>query len=324
MGSLPRVRVLATGGTIASKAAGIDQTHNYASPDFGAQELIDLLPGIEKIAGLEYENIASLLSCDIGDRERLSLSACVNETFREGFDGVVITHGTDTMEETAFFLHHTADSDRPVVLTGAMRPRGVLSHDGPLNLWQAVVTAAAPQSRGYGALICMNDMLLDAEDVLKCSTFRTGAFDSPFLGPAGFIEKSVPRFCRLPKPRRLFHAEGRNTLPRVEAGWVHAGCLSSIESIAATRPDGLILICPGSGSLPQALKEWCRGQQGMPIVRSSRIPAHPVPEGVDVDDIACGTAAAGVLPPQKARLYLQLLLTVTRDMDEIRAAFREY
>ncbi len=194
----------------------------------------------------------------IGDRERLSVSAVERDRPRKA-SRCCDTHGTDYdggdgILSSSYRGSGPAGGSRPA----PCGPRRLLQ-DGSLNLWQAIVTAAAPQSRGYGALICMNDMLLDAEDVLKCSPFLPG-LRQPVSVPPGFIEKSVPRFCRLPK-RAALHAEGRKHAAS-RSGWVHAAVL--FERIhCRDKADGLILICPEEESLPGA-EGMCRGSKECP------------------------------------------------------------
>ena len=162
-----KIRILATGGTIAGVSKSNTET-NYKAGELGIYQLLDAVPEVKNIADISGEQIVKIGSQDMNDDVWLKLSKRINELLnKEGYDGVVITHGTDTMEETAYFLNLTVHSKKPVVMVGAMRPATGMSADGPMNLYNAVVVAADKNAAGRGVMVCMNDIVLDAKMLSK-------------------------------------------------------------------------------------------------------------------------------------------------------------
>lgn len=183
----PNIHILATGGTIAGTGASATKT-NYTAGQVAISTLLEAVPEVNKIANVTGEQIVKIGSQDMNDAVWLTLAKRINELFSRGdVDGIVITHGTDTMEETAFFLNLTVKSDKPVVLVGAMRPSTAMSADGPLNLYNAVVTAAARESRGKGVVIAMNGLILGAHGAMKTNTVDVQTFQSPNSGALGYV-----------------------------------------------------------------------------------------------------------------------------------------
>ena len=186
---LPNIHILATGGTIAGTGTGSSSTQtNYKAGQVAIGTLISAVPEIEKIANVTGEQIVNIGSQDMTDDVWLTLAKTINKLLaRKDIDGIVITHGTDTMEETAYFLNLTVKSDKPVVLVGAMRPSTAMSADGPLNLYNAVVVAAAKESKGKGVMIAMNDIVIGAHSALKTNTISVETFQAPGDGALGYI-----------------------------------------------------------------------------------------------------------------------------------------
>lgn len=328
----PSVYIVSTGGTIASKPVSQTQTTAYSAIDFSADDLIDCIPGIRERFNLDAEQIFVVGSSAITDAHLLQLSQRVNELLeREDIDGIVITHGTDTMEETAFFLNLTVRSSKPVILTGSMRPTTVLSADGPLNLLNAIVAAAHPQSAGKGVMVCTNDQLWPARDVMKTSTFRVETFQCPEHGSLGTIFGSEVLYRYAPQMPHTLHSEfdvtGMTSLPRVEIIYTHVSCDDFLFRTAMNSGcDGIVLAGTGNGSLPIPLREACRTrpENSPAIVRASRVPGGYVgPSGVVPDDIHRTIPSCG-FSPQKSRILLQLALTQTTDLDTLREIFARY
>ena len=222
-----RVRILATGGTIAG-AAGSGVEAGYRSGEVGVEGLIDAVSGLRALAHVTGEQVVQVGSQDMNDELWLTLAARVNALLASGdADGVVITHGTDTVEETGYFLHLVVKSSRPVVLTGAMRPATSLSADGPLNLYNAVAVAADSDARGRGAIVVLNDDLHSARDVTKSSTTDVQTFISPGPGLLGTASYGRIRYFRRPLHRHTvdseFSVDGLERLPRVDILFAHAG-----------------------------------------------------------------------------------------------------
>lgn len=183
----PNIHILATGGTIAGTGSSATGT-SYTAGQVAIGALLDAVPEIKDIANVTGEQIVRIGSQDMNDEVWLTLAKKINELLkRPDIDGIVITHGTDTMEETAYFLNLTVKSDKPVVLVGAMRPSTALSADGPLNLYNAVVTAAAKESKDKGVLVAMNGLILGAESVVKMNTVDVQTFQAPNSGALGYV-----------------------------------------------------------------------------------------------------------------------------------------
>ena len=325
-----RVFILATGGTIASKAQGETCATGYSAFGFDADALIDCIPDIREHFDLKAEQIFAVGSCRLEDHHLLKLSGRVNELLaQETVDGIVITHGTDTMEETAFFLNLTVKSKKPVVLTGSMRPAGVISADGPMNLLCAIRAAGAPESYGKGVLVAFENRLFPARDVTKISTYHTDAFHCPEGGPLGTVIDGVRYNYLCARPHTAdseFDVRGLDTLPQVQIVYQHVGSGDTLLKCAmANRPDGIILACVGNGTVPPALKDSLFPSSERPfVVRASRVTSGFVSPCGNVSDEEYRLIPSGGFNPQKARLLLQLALTKTRDYHKICEIFDRY
>jgi L-asparaginase len=326
-----RVRILATGGTIAG--SGPSETDPaYRPGDVAVEALIRAVPKARTLALLSGEQIAQIGSQDMDDALWLKLAARVNALFAaDEADGIVVTHGTDTMEETSYFLHLVTKSDRPVVLTGAMRPPTSLSPDGPLNLYNAVAVAADPDAAGRGAIVVLNDDLHSGRDVTKSNTTDVQAFVSPGPGLLGTASYGKIRYFR--RPSRLhtssseWSASGLDRLPRVDILYAHAGMpVDLIEASVSLGARGLVVAGMGNGNpTATAVATLARvAKEGIVVVRSTRVVSGDVTRNTEVDDDAKGFVAADQLNPQKARVLLQLCLTRTNDPAVIQEAFYRY
>ena len=328
----PCVYVIATGGTIASKPVSKVQTTGYSQIEFSAADLLESIPGIEKQVHLQAQQLFSIDSSDMTDEKLLQLACRINAVLEDdNVDGVVVTHGTDTMEETAFFLNLTVRSNKPVVLTGAMRPTTVLSADGPMNLYNAILTAADPQSRDKGVLVCMNDQLLSGRDVIKTSTHRVDTFGCAEYGCLGTVigGKVHYRYAST-RPHTVsseFDVSGLAALPKVEIVYTHISCGDTMLRAAMDSGcEGVVIAGTGSGSAPEAIRNLCaaRKENNPVMVRASRVTGGSVcPSGLFADEV-CGTIPAADLPPHKARILLQLALTRTRALEQLREIFQKY
>lgn len=313
----PRVIVLATGGTIAGRADPRSNSGYNAGGVSGAQ-LIAGVPGLDRLAALSVEQIADVGSQDISEAIWLALAARIRRIIeRDAAEGVVITHGTDTLEETAFFLYNVLSGDKPVVLTGAMRPGDAPDADGPANLRAAVQVAASPLSRGRGVLVVMGDAIHDPRWVVKTHTTTVPAFESPEAGPVGAVEPAADaaaiRYCApVPVVRRPPLAQPQTTpLPRMTIVYAHAGMDAAlVDHAVRDGARGIVLAGLGNGNAPRAVLAALAHavRQGVTVVRASRVPAGRVSRNVEIDDDANGFIAAGSLNPPKARVLLALLL----------------
>ncbi len=310
---LPRVTILATGGTIAGKA-NTNSAVGYTSGQVSAQDLIDAVPGIEKLAALNAEQIANIGSQDMNDEVWFALARRINELFSKGeADGVVITHGTDTMEETAFFLEQVIASDKPVVLVGSMRPSTAISADGPANLYAGVKLAVSQEAKGRGTMIVLNDTIHESRDATKTNTTSLQTFASPNAGPAGYINAASVSFVEpapeFPRPR--FKLPEKAPLPRVDIIYSHSNMLADEVADAHKRgAKGIVLAGVGDGNSSKAVIDAlsAAAKQGTPVVRSSRVGSGFTLRNAEVNDDELGFVAALDLNPPKARILLQLLI----------------
>ncbi len=286
----------------------------YTSGQASAKDLIDAVPGIEKLATLTAEQIANIGSQDMNDEVWIALAKRINELFAKGeADAVVITHGTDTMEETGFFLDMVVASDKPVVLVGSMRPSTAVSADGPANLYAAVKVAASNEAKGRGTLIVLNDTIHETRDCTKTNTTSLQTFASPNTGPVGYVDAASVRFVEpvIPQQRPRFKFPDKAPLPRVDIIYSHSNMLADEVTDAVKRgAKGIVLAGVGDGNSSKAAVEAlsAAAKKGTPVVRSSRVGAGFTVKNAELNDDELGTVAALDLNPPKARVLLQLLL----------------
>ncbi len=329
---LPNVVILATGGTIAG--AGESSTgSSYTSGQVTIEAMIDAVPNIRKLADLRGEQISNVGSQDMSVKIWLDLANRINELLStDDVDGIVITHGTDTQEETAFFLNLVVKSDKPVVLTGSMRPSTALSAEGPLNLYNAVAVAADPDSKGHGVVVVMNDEIHSAHAVKKMITTPVQTFMSPMHGLLGTVNFGDVTFYH--KPHGLytlnseFSVDGLKELPRVDIVYACADMSPDlIDLMVKAGAKGIVVAGVGDGNMTTATLEAAKRatSKGIPVVRASRVPIGAVLIHGEVNDEEYGTIASDELNPQKARVLLMLaLLKKDRSRENLQELFINY
>lgn len=328
--ALPRIRILATGGTIAG--AQVDGTRGYKAAALSTDALLAAVPQVSALAHLDVEAVAAIGSQDMDDATWLRLAARAQAALDDpALAGLVITHGTDTMEETAFFLNLVLRSDKPVVLVGAMRPATAISADGPMNLYNAVAVAACPDVRGRGVLVVANDEIHFAREVAKTNTTQVGTFRATHRGLAGLVNSGRLHLYAPPTRRHTaqstFSTAGLTALPRVDIVYAHAGMdRALIDAAVRAGARGLVLAGVGDGNLGAVALHAAAdaARQGLAVVRSSRTGGGVVERNIEIDDDALGLIAADELNPQKARVLLLLALTRTRDVRAIQEMFFRY
>ena len=330
----PTVRIIATGGSIA--AIGPDRLDFILYPELGGhltiQQSLERIPEVGGIAHVRSEDLVSVGSTAIGAPEWLNLAQRINQVFDEetDVDGVVVTHGTATLEETAYFLHLTVKSAKPVVITGAMRPPTALGTDADLNLLDAVRIAACPDAAGKGVLTVLNNEIQCARDVTKSNTFRVETFRPNELGFLGYADSDGQvLFYRIPLRKHTtdtpFNVSGFSSLPRVDIVYAYAGADGLlVDAVRSHRSDGLVLAGFGGGTYPPAVVSAAAAavQDGILVVLASRATAGRVimtPLKDEQGFIVCDN-----LLPQKARILLMLGLAITRDRAELQRMFQEY
>jgi L-asparaginase len=324
---LPRITVLATGGTIAGKASGVSDV-SYTSGQVTAQDLIDAVPGMDKLARISAEQISNIGSQDMNDEVWFKLAGRINEIFAKNeAEGVIITHGTDTMEETAFFLEQVLASDRPVVLVGSMRPSTAVSADGPANLYEAVKVATAKESQGRGVLVVLNDTIHESRDVMKSNTTSVQTFLSPNAGPAGYVDAATVRYVESveAQSRPRFKLPAKAPLPRVDIIYSHANMTADqVNDCVKGGARGIVLAGVGDGNSSKAVIDAlaAAAKKGVLVVRSSRVPTGFTNRNVEVNDDELGFSVSLDLNPQKARILLQLLIAnAVTDPAKVQDAF---
>ena len=323
--SRPRVLVLATGGTIAGSAASPENVTGYQAGVIGIDELLSAVPEIQSFADVKGEQLCNIDSKDLTDEILIRLAARVNGVFdKDEADGIVITHGTDTMEETAFFLSLTVKSEKPVILTGAMLPATARNADGPRNLLYAVRVAASRESADKDVLVVMNGKIFAAKEVTKTHTTKIDAFASPDFNPLGHVDDNGVVFERTPSLARL-HFPAESPLPRVDILYGHEGDDGAlVEAALRAGAKGIVYAGMGNGSIPaKAATALAKAsEKGIIVVRASRSNSGPVVPA-DPAYAAAGFIDTSVLNPQKARMLLRLALGQTMNREEVQQIFSQ-
>ena len=339
VGEVPLVWVLSTGGTIAGQGASSTSLSEYKSGALMGEELVKSVPEIKQYANVRVEQLFNVSSSDLTLGNWLTLAKRINAIFADDpkVAGIVITHGTNTLEETAYFLNLTIRDDRPVVLVGAQRPATAISSDGPLNLLNAVRTASAPEARGKGVLIVMNDEINGAREVTKTSTYRVETFRAPELGFLGYVDADRVTFYRASTRRHTANSEfdvsAIKELPKVDIVYSYIEPSTAVlQALIGSGTKGIVFAGTGAGSLSTTERATLKALLSSPavsrpvMVRSSRVGNGRVigltANREEYD--AMGIIPADNLNPQKARILLMLALTKTSNLDEIKRMFAEY
>jgi L-asparaginase type II len=332
----PHVHIVATGGTIAS-------TNYYSgrAGKVGVDALLKAVPQLDSVAILSAQQFANIASSGMTPTNWLALSRTISDTLRAHNDlaGIVVTHGTDTMEETAYFLDLTIKDPRPVVVTGAMRPADGIGIDGPANLYNAVRVAGAPSARDRGTMILLNDEILAARDATKSNAVRPNAFTAPYRGDLGLAEPENIVFHRAPGRRAVFDISAVRELPRVDIAYSYVGADGAdIDAFVAAGAKGIVVAATGRGSVPPLQRQAVERAlaKGVIVVVGTRAGSGTVPVGAGVRGSPSAPVGAGMrgssstpasigtgdLNPQKARVLLMLALTKTSDSREIAKIFQ--
>ena len=325
------VVILATGGTIAGAAASGTQAA-YKSGAVTIDAMIAAVPGIGDLATIKGEQVSNVGSQDMTMDIMLKLANRINELARSNdVDGIVVTHGSDTMEETAFFLNLTVKTDKPVVMVGSMRPSTAVSADGPLNLYNAVGVAADPNARGRGVLVVMNDWIHAAHSLTKTSTTAIQTFMSPLRGLVGVANYGKNDFYSSPTWKHTtqteFDVSKVTSLPRVDIIFASADSSPDlIDAAAANGAKGIVIAGVGNGNMNKASLTAAANavQKGVVVVRSSRVVTGVVGRNVEVNDDELGFVASDELNPQKARILLMLALMKQRNTKDLQGLFTIY
>ena len=328
MKQIANVHIIATGGTIAGRADSAAATVGYKAGELTVGQLIASVPGLDKLANLSGEQLCNIDSKDMKEAIWLQLAQRVEEAAeRNDVDGIVITHGTDTLEETAYFLQLTVKTDKPIVLTGAMRPATAISADGPMNIWQSVQVAADPSATGRGVLVVMNGQINGAETVTKVNVNALEAFQSPGRGPMGVIVdgkifwQSQGIAGVLTANKLKFTIKNLTQLPKVRIIYGYVGGDDGLFVKAALQDGarGLVYAACGNGSVPEKLTDLLKetAASGVPVVIATRCGGGIVVLS-EIMTVTNGFIASGLLNPRKARLLLQVALVCGKSAADLR------
>lgn len=322
------ILIIGTGGTIAGTGEeGV--TSAYDSAQVKVNELVSEIPCLNSVANITTKNLFSVDSCDMNWKNLIELANYINETSQnDKVDGFVITHGTDTLEETAYFLNLVLKTSKPVVITGSMRPSTAISADGPFNLYQSVALAANEESSGHGVLVAFSDEIYSARDVCKINTFRTDAFSQKDLGCLGYMRDNQAFFYNQSTKSHTIKTEfstvPADTMPKVEILMFYVDAGIDLLDYASKTCDGIIIAGAGSGGSSNCWNKKIEEiiQKGIPVVRASRISNGLITH--DEKEINITGIYSGNLTPQKARILLSLGLTRTKNLQELQKMFNTY
>ncbi|ROR24519.1 asparaginase [Comamonas sp. BIGb0124] len=319
--TLPGVTIYATGGTIAGASASNTDTTNYKAGSIGVQTLIDAVPELKKVARIDGEQIANVGSSDIDSTVLLKLAKAINAKLADpATQGVVVTHGTDTLAESAFFIDVTVNSPKPVVFVGAMRPATAISADGPMNLLNAVTLAASKDAMNRGTLIALNDRFGSAFYTIKTNSTTVDTFKAEEQGFLGTFTSAKPYFWfspATPVGKVTFDVSNVTSLPKVVILYAYQDQDAAlIDAAIKDGAKGIVIDGSGNGSINSAVKKRIAelDKQGFPVVRATRTNSGLVTaktEGI----------GASVYSASKSRWLLSLALSTGLSYDQIKSMF---
>jgi L-asparaginase len=324
----PNVFIAATGGTIAGAQTNVEQ-HGYTAGTLGIDALIEAVPQLKDIANVTGDQVMNIPSQDMNDAAWLKLAKRLQQLeASNAVDGIVVTHGTDTMEETSLFVALTVTTAKPIVFTGSMRPATAISADGPMNLYNAVSVAGSPLAKSCGVVVVFNDQIHAARNVYKTDTTRLDAFQSVDRGPVGAVDTGkvdVFNGCRdgaYGSPKVAI--DEITSLPKVDIVYAYAGMDRGLIDAAVTAgAKGLVIAGVGDGNFTTEAFAGLRdaNRKGVVIVRSTRAVGGFTTRNAEVNDDAEGFVAAEEFKPSKARVILQIALLRTSSPIEIQKDF---
>lgn len=331
MRNKPNIVVIGTGGTIAGRGESAANTSAYVCSVLPIDEILAAIPQAGSLANLRAEQLLQTGSENFNNDHLLKIGKRVSDVLKdEDVDGVILTHGTDTIEETAYFLHLTLKSPKPVVVVGSMRPPSAMSSDASLNLYDAIAVAAHPASRGNGTLVVANEEIHTARDVTKANSFKLEAFRSPY-GALGYVVEGEPRYYRMPSrdhtDRTEWSIDALDVLPKVDIVYAYGALGEEIIDKVASGASGLIYAGTGNGNIAEHIVEPLReaARNGLQVVRASRTGNGVVVRNGAQPDDDYGWIVVDDQAPQKARILLMLAMSShAHDRRALQAAFYRY
>jgi glutamin-(asparagin-)ase len=326
----PNVVILATGGTIAGAGADATQSATYQAAKVPVDKLIAGVPELKNLANVRGEQAFQIASESFTNDKLVQLAKRVSALVKQGdVDGVVVTHGTDTLEETAYFLNLVVRTGKPIVVVGSMRPGSAMSADGMLNLYDAVAVAGDPTSRGKGVLVTMNDEIHSGRDAVKRVNIKTSAFGSQW-GPLGMVVEGKSYWFRAPvKTHTLqseFDIDKIDVLPEVQVAYAHGNMAPELVGRAALGAKAIVYAGTGNGSVADYMVDTLKAARakGTVVIRSSRVIDGFVLRNAEQPDDKHDWVVAHDLNPQKARILAAVALTRTSDTKELQRIFWTY
>ncbi|MCY7455399.1 type II asparaginase [Bacillus altitudinis] len=328
--SLSNIKVLATGGTIAGSSDSNTDTTGYKSGALGIDKVIASVPQLKDIANVTGEQVANVGSENVDNALLLKLAKRVNQLLNDDqVDGIVVTHGTDTLEETAYFLHLVVKSDKPVVVVGSMRPASAISADGPLNLYHAVKIASTKEAKGKGVMVTLNDRIASARFITKTNTTTTDSFKSLEQGYIGEVAGEVVSFYNEPTRKHTadseFDISKLKELPQVDILYGYQNDQKYVYDAAVKAgAKGIVIAAAGNGTMSTEAINGATDavKKDVVIVRSSRA-GNGIVTHEKMDD-EHHFVSSDSLNPQKARILLMLALTKTKDPEKIQSYYEQY
>ncbi|NOL31499.1 type II asparaginase [Bacillus altitudinis] len=328
--SLSNIKVLATGGTIAGSSDSNTDTTGYKSGALGIDKVIASVPQLKDIANVTGEQVANVGSENVDNALLLKLAKRVNQLLNDDqVDGIVVTHGTDTLEETAYFLHLVVKSNKPVVVVGSMRPASAISADGPLNLYHAVKIASTKEAKGKGVMVTLNDRIASARFITKTNTTTTDSFKSLEQGYIGEVAGEVVSFYNEPTRKHTadseFDISKLKELPQVDILYGYQNDQKYVYDAAVKAgAKGIVVAAAGNGTMSTEAINGATDavKKDVVIVRSSRA-GNGIVTHEKMDD-EHHFVSSDSLNPQKARILLMLALTKTKDPDKIQSYYEQY
>ncbi|WP_104721732.1 asparaginase [Helicobacter mesocricetorum] len=328
----PNIAIISTGGTITGSANSILSTKDYEIGKISIQNLLNSIPIFQSIANISLEEIVHIDSANMSNAIWIDLAHKTNNLLESpNIDGVVITHGSDTLEESAYFLHLVIKSHKPVVFTGAMRPPSATGSDALKNLYNAISLAGHKEASNKGVMVVMNDKIYSAREVSKTHTLNLESFSAPNSGAMGYIVDGEIFFHTMPLKSHTqdtpFSIKDLQILPKVDIVYSYCddGSKVAVKAFLKAGSKGLVVAGSGAGSIHKDQKDYLiqlLQKQAIVIVKSSRVGAGLVP--LTQEERKQGFISANNLNPQKARVLLMLALTKTKAIDTLREYFKKY
>ncbi|UUZ74231.1 asparaginase [Polaromonas sp. P1(28)-8] len=327
----PNVVILATGGTIAGAGASALNSATYAAAKVPVDKLLAGLPELANVANIKGEQVSQIASESFTNDNLLKLGKRISALVKQpDVDGIVVTHGTDTLEETAYFLNLVIRTNKPIVVVGSMRPGTALSADGALNLFDAVSVAASKDAAGKGVLVTMNDEIQSGRDVSKTINIKTEAFKSQW-GPLGMVVEGNNYWFRAPVKRHTLQSEFNideiDTLAPVEVVYGYGNVSrTALDAVGKSGIKALIHGGTGNGSVADRIVPALQDvrARGIQVIRSSRVPDGFVLRNAEQPDDKYDWVVAHDLNPQKARILAAVAMTKTVDSKELQRIFWQY